>query len=152
MEGELLPALRSLGIRFYAINPLAGGVLTSHFADEARSKVKVGRYPDAAEQGALLNKQKYFKPSYLEAVAGLSIACKHFGLSVQDASLRWLAHHSGLRTTRDDGIVLGASKVTQLRENIQSVRRTGPLPLPLVVAFEEAWDECRVDCPPYFVR
>ena len=149
VEAELFPALRSLGIRFYAINPLAGGVLSSHFAGETSHAVRAGRFPDI-ENGQASYRQKFYKPNYLEAITTLNFACKSFGLTLQDASLRWLAHHSLLRTTRDDGIVLGASKVSQLRDNIQSVRRAGPLPLPLVVAFDEAWDDCRVDCPTYF--
>lgn len=31
VEQELLPALRSLNIRFYAYNPLAGGLITGRY-------------------------------------------------------------------------------------------------------------------------
>ena len=86
----------------------------------------------------------------MDAIADLAAACKLFGLELQDASLRWLAHHSLLRTVRDDGIILGATKVSQLKDNVVSVRRAGPLPLPLVVAFDEAWEQCRLEAAPYY--
>jgi len=145
VESELFPALRTLGIRFYVFHPLAGGLLTSNFGNsDGLSKTYVGYNGDAA------GREMYLKKSYVRARTELDNTCKTFGVSLQDASLRWLAHHSMLRTTRDDGIILGGSKISHLKDNIQSVRRAGPLPLTLVVAFDAAWEACKIDCPAYF--
>ena len=147
----MFPALRSLGMRFYAVSPLAGGVLTSHFAVETSHEARAGKIPQSAIDGETGHpRTRYYKPAHLDAVADLHYACKLFGITLQEASLRWLAYHSLLRTTRDDGIVLSASNATQLRDDIQAVRRAGPLPLPLVVAFDEAWDITKAECTPYF--
>ena len=36
-----------------------------------------------------------------------------------------------------------------LRQNLAAAK-AGPLPEPVLEAFERAWDVCRPDCPEYF--
>jgi aflatoxin B1 aldehyde reductase len=136
IETELLPALRTLGIRLYASNPLAGGLLSAPLGQVSGS-LKEGRFSK-------------LKPPFLDALMLVANSCKAYDIPIHEAALRWLAHHSLLRTTRDDGIIIGASRVAHVKENIQSVRRAGPLPLPLVVALDKAWDLCKIDAPLYF--
>ena len=47
-------------------------------------------------------------------------------LELPDASLRWLAYHSQLSELAGSGIVLGASNVKQIKENMKDIS-VGPL-------------------------
>ena len=55
-----------------------------------------------------------------------------------EAAYRWLAWHSML--TRGDGnaIIIGASKLDHLRQNMAALK-AGPLPEAITQAFEQAW-------------
>jgi len=67
----------------------------------------------------------------------LSGVCKEVSLSLKEATLRWLMHHSILG--KDDGVVLGASSTEQMEENINACEG-GKLPESVVDAFEQSWD------------
>ena len=54
-----------------------------------------------------------------------------------------------LNGERGDGILIGASKVSHLKQNMESIQ-SGPLPTDVVTAFEEAWSISKKDSPEYF--
>ena len=142
------------GIRFYAFNPLAGGLLTSgrylENGDDIASAIpETGRFGTSSQSGSMY-RDRYWKSSFFAALAQVDTVCRVFNITIQDAALRWLAHHSALRNKRGDGVVLGASSVTHLKDNLDSYMKNGPLPIPVLVAFEKAWTLCRGDCPKYF--
>lgn len=60
---------------------------------------------------------------------------KH-SLTIGEIALRWIQHHSKLRSS--DGVIIGASNITQLEENIKDAEK-GPLPEEVVEAVENAW-------------
>ena len=66
----------------------------------------------------------------------LSQACKKEDLTLKEAALRWMMHHSMLGA--DDGIIIGASTPEQVRENVRACGG-GPLPLSMVELFEGIW-------------
>lgn len=86
----------------------------------------------------------------MEAISEMERDCKAFGITIQEASFRWLAHHSLLRAALNDGVIVTASSAEQLKQNLHVISHAGPLPLPLVVAIDNAWEICRVECPSYF--
>lgn len=49
--------------------------------------------------------------------------------------MRWVQHHSSLNS--EDGIILGASSVAQLKQNLEDSEK-GPLPEEIVKALDEA--------------
>ena len=139
VEPELLPCLRHLGMSFYAYNPLAGGLLT-------------GRYLGATEvpsQGRFSEQANYVPRSYLTAMEGVQMACEAAGVSMSAAAICWMCHHSNLDAAAGDAVILGASTQEQLAANLDACR-AGPLDEALVQAFDDAWETCRSDCPPYF--
>jgi aflatoxin B1 aldehyde reductase len=142
-ESELFPALRRLNIRFYAYNPLAGGMLTG----------KHVKYDDTPMPGRFARLQsyraRYWKKSYFDAVNVLVAKCREAGVEPAEAAFRWLAHHSCLDQARGDGILIGASSMNQLEQNL-AAPGNGPLPEAVVSAFGTAWDEARPDSPEYF--
>lgn len=68
----------------------------------------------------------------------LTRVCQENGLTVKEATLRWLLHHSVLED--QDGIILGAASAEQMESNLQACSE-GPLPSPIVASFENMWKE-----------
>ena len=142
-ERELDACLDRFGMRYYAYNPLCGGLLSGRYAGCGEDPGD-GRFTHRPGY-----RKRYWKESYFEAVGLLKAACEPFGMTLVEAVYRWLAHHSMLRETRGDGIILGASKLSHLEQNLETMKQ-GPLPGVLVTVFERAWETCRADSPEYF--
>jgi aflatoxin B1 aldehyde reductase len=71
-----------------------------------------------------------------DAVGSLNRAIEHLGISKIEASLRWICFHSAL--TPDDAVILGASKPSQLQQNVEGISK-GPLPDAAVAAINDIW-------------
>jgi len=149
VEKELFPALRTLGIRIYVYNPLAGGLLTGKYSQ--RQLVEDARFTRSGTSD--IYKQRYWKDSFLNAIDHLSFAISSYNhttehpLSLVQVAFSWLLHHSMLKP--DDTIILGASSVKQFTENIHSLQDS-PLPASILEACQEAHALCAHDCPSYF--
>lgn len=143
VEPELFPAIRSLGMRFYAFNPLAGGMLTG----------KHHHFEDAPEPGRFARlksyRDRYWKRSYFDAVDEIRKACESAGVPMAEAAYRWLCFHSKMDSTRNDGILLGASRQEQMIQNMAAVYK-GELPQSILDAMDEAWEMASPDSPAYF--
>ena len=141
VEAELFPALKTLGIRFLAYNPLAAGVLTGKHNSITQ-----------APSGRFANNQMYldrfWKETYLQLDTCVQ-ACADAGITMTDAAFRWLKYHSQLDPSKGDGIIIGASSLHHLTENLESCMKCEPLPETVIAALDAAWDNCRPDCPPY---
>jgi len=156
VEGELFPCLRSLGIRFQAYNPLAGGVLTGKhkYEDEKNNEIQVGRFKESGKnKWAKKYRNRFWHPCHFQTVDKLRVALAkaypNNDVSLVEASLRWLVHHSML--TPEDGIILGASSVEQLKQNFSAINKP-PLDKTVVDVFDEGWAAgSRVGvCPLYY--
>ena len=142
-EKELNACLDHFGMRYYAYNPLCGGLLTGRY----------GKFEDAPTDGRFTHRpgyqNRYWKKSYFDAVDILKAACDRHGITTVEAVYRWLSHHSMLKEERGDGIIIGASKLHHLTQNMETMK-AGPLPEDMLSAFEEAWKTARPDSPEYF--
>lgn len=142
-ETELNACLNNYGMRFYAFNPMAGGLLTGRY----------GKFEDAPADGRFTHRPnyqgRYWKKSYFDAVEVIKTAAGRHGITSIEATYRWLAYHSMLDGERGDGILIGASKISHLKQNMEAVK-AGPLPEDLLAAFEEAWSLCKNESPEYF--
>lgn len=142
-ETELNACLDHYGMRFYAFNPMAGGLLTGRY----------GKFEDAPTDGRFTHRPnyqgRYWKKSYFDAVEIIKSAAEKHGITSIEATYRWLAYHSMLNGDRGDGILIGASKMSHLKQNMESVEK-GPLPDDVLAAFEEAWNISKKDSPEYF--
>lgn len=143
VEPELFPAVRSLGMRFYAFNPLAGGLLTG----------KHHHFEDAPEPGRFARlksyRDRYWKQSYFDAIEAIRMACEVEGVPMVEAAYRWLVNHSSMKTGLDDGILLGASRQEQMEQNLTAATK-GALPENILAAMDEAWEMAKPDSPAYF--
>ena len=142
-ETELNACLNHFGMRFYAYNPLAGGLLTGRY----------GHYEDAPTDGRFTHRPnyqgRYWKKSFFEAVDLIRKAGEKYGINTIEATYRWLAFHSMLDGNRGDAILIGASKLGHLQQNMDTLK-AGSLPEEMVEAFNQAWAITKADSPEYF--
>lgn len=154
IEYELLPCLRALNIRFYAYNPLAGGILTGRYKYSDKHARPIGRFFSGG--CSEIYRKRFWRPEIFAALENIQIALDetyknsdHGIVSSGHASLRWLEHHSKLSAQYGDTIILGASKLAHVVDNIAGTRG-GPLAECIVRAFDEAWLIVKPTCVPYF--
>lgn len=152
VETELLPCLRNYGMRFYAYNPLAGGLLTGkyHYEDKDGSQ-PVGRFFGNSWAGAY--QDRYWKQSHFQAIDVVQKALETVYGSKKptmiSAAMRWMYHHSQLKGEVGDGVIIGMSNMEQLQQNLAAAEE-GPLDERVVAAFNEAWNIVAHECPNYF--
>lgn len=65
------------------------------------------------------------------------------------AAMRWLGNHSRLDSKLGDGIILGASNMLQLRENIAACQPT-PLEQSIIDIMDCGWETIKPNCFRYF--
>lgn len=159
VEDDLLPALRENGCVFIAYNPLAAGMLTGKHLSSENSL----REPP---KGRFKNNPNYLPRFYTDANFAATCIIRDAIVQYNDSlppsgrpwtmvevTYAWILRHSGLRP--GDGILLGASSIVQLEENLQACRRAGAfavsdslgnvtypgedLPDEILIAMEEAW-------------
>jgi aflatoxin B1 aldehyde reductase len=67
-----------------------------------------------------------------------------------ETALRWCIHHSALNMNDgNDGIIMGASSLEQLDQNLKDCEK-GPLPEEVLKALDEAWLVSKKDTPNYW--
>jgi aflatoxin B1 aldehyde reductase len=142
VEGELFPAVRHFGIRFYAYNPLAGGLLTGRYR-QLGSVPQEGRF---ALKTAY--RDRFWKKSYFDALEVVRNASDEAGLPMTQIALSWILHYSFLRGPSGDGVILAASNLKQWESNLASL--SGELPVNVREALDRAWEKARQDYPAYF--
>ncbi|XP_004397119.1 PREDICTED: aflatoxin B1 aldehyde reductase member 2 isoform 2 [Odobenus rosmarus divergens] len=152
VETELFPCLRHFGLRFYAYNPLAGGLLTGKYKFEDKDgKQPVGRF--FGNNWAETYRNRFWKERHFEAIALVEKALQAvYGGSVPSmtsAALRWMYQHSQLQGAHRDAVILGMSSVEQLTQNLAATEE-GPLEPAVVQAFDQAWHLVAHECPNYF--
>ena len=143
VETELFPCLRHLGIRFYAYNPPAGGLLTGKHR-RVDDDPPAGRFRDNP-----LYAPRFWTAAYFDALESVRASTEAAGVSMTAAALRWIRHHSSIDGMNGDAVIVGASTVDQLRENLIALDGD-PLDDDVVEALDAAWDIARVDCPSYW--
>jgi len=140
VEKDLFPLLQEHNCAFIAYNPLAAGFLTG-------KHMRSNLMEDEVQKGRFNNNPNYlprfFTHSNFDALDILRESCRKEGISLVEASFRWLLLHSSLDVEKKDGIVLGFSSMVQLEENLagcDAAATLGPLPQTIVAAFDQAWD------------
>ncbi|CAN0046946.1 unnamed protein product [Pylaiella littoralis] len=147
VERELLPALKQLGMRFYAYNPLAGGILTGKHSFD--SPPEEGRFSSKTVWGGRYRDRFWHKPTF-DALEVIKDLCQKHETTPVSASLRWLRHHSCLSGERGDAVIICGSNLEQVKANVDACADETPLPKDLVDAFEQAWGASKAQCPQYF--
>ncbi|CAK5268091.1 unnamed protein product [Mycena citricolor] len=136
VEPELFPCLRKFGMAFYGFNPVAGGFFTGGFSkitDEAGSD---SRFQDTGRANVL--RKRYWQQAYFDGLNKVSAAADKHGLTMIEVALRWTMHHSLMKREFGDAVLIGASSVAHIEQNLNEFEK-GPLPEEVVDALDEAW-------------
>ena len=114
VEHEYAAAADRLGLTTLVYNPLAGGLLTGKH-----------RFEDVPQEDSRFAKSvyrdRYWNQDMFDAVQRLQSIADDAGLSLVALSFRWL-----LARPLTDLLLLGASRLSQLEENLEALQ--GPLP------------------------
>jgi aryl-alcohol dehydrogenase-like predicted oxidoreductase len=136
IEQEYFPMAKEMGVTTIVYNPLAGGLLTGkHKAENPLPDTRFERIP--------AYRSRYWKKPILRAVDRLAGAACIDGRTLVSVSLNWILHHS-----QADCVVLGASCIEQLQENIHALD-DGALSPALLDTCDEVWDEIGGITPKY---
>jgi|SRR6267143_2762576 len=136
IEQEYLPMAKKYDVTVVAYNPLAGGLLT-------------GKHSQAAiPQGTRFDNNSMYQDRYwhaqnFAAVDKLKKASQSAGRSLIDVSLNWLLHH-----TQTDCVLLGATRIEQLNQNLAACEK-GPVPPEVLQVCDEVWRDLRSPVPIY---
>jgi 1-deoxyxylulose-5-phosphate synthase len=136
IEQEWIPFCKAFDIPMIVYNPLAGGLLTGK---QNRERPLAGTRFDANQ----MYLDRYWHPAYFDAVDELTAIAQKAGRSVIDMALNWLLFH-----TPTDCVLLGASKIPQLEQNLEVFER-GPLDAETVAACDRVWQNLRGVTPKY---
>jgi voltage-dependent potassium channel beta subunit len=107
VETELVEAAHQFGVGLVAFSPLASGILT-------------GKYNDGIPAGTRLDQQEwlrgYLTPEKIGKVRQLTSIARELGASTAQLALAWL-----LRLPEVSSVITGASRASQVQENLQAI-------------------------------
>jgi L-glyceraldehyde 3-phosphate reductase len=111
IESDLLDTLEATGVGCIAFSPLAQGLLS-------------GKYLDGIPTGSRASRQaslplSHLNPQILERIAVLKEIAEGRGQSLAQMALSWC-----LKDPRITSVLIGASSVDQIRENVQALEQT----------------------------
>ena len=136
IEQEYLPMCQHFNLSNVVYNPLAGGLLTGKQKREAPA-------PGTRFDSNKMYLDRYWHPSYFDAVDTLSDIAAAAGVSLVSLSLTWL-----LRNTPVQCVILGASRIDQLVENVNAIgSRT--LEDKVILELDAVWAALRGVTPKY---
>lgn len=128
-------------------NPLSGGFLTGRYKDVNQEGTE-GRFDPNTQQGKMY-RARYWTPEYFEAVKIVQAAADKAGLTMAETALRWVSHHSLMKRENGDSVIIGASSVKHLGQNLDDLEK-GPLPEEVVKSLDEAWGVVKKDINKYW--
>ena len=136
IEQEYLPMTREFGVSTVVYNPLAGGMLTGK---QTRGAPIAGTRFDNNQ----MYLTRYWYDAYFDAVEEILAIARAAGRTPVSVALSWLLHHTTI-----DCVILGASRIEQLEENLKAME-DGALPADAVTACDAVWAKLRGVTPQY---
>jgi len=136
LEQEYTPMAQEFGVSTVVYNPLAGGLLTGK---HKRERPIAGSRFD----GNTMYLDRYWHPAYFDAVDELQSVARNAGRSMTSLAINWL-----LTQKTVDGVILGASSLPQLEENLKAAEE-GTLSTETMEACDAAWQKLRGVTPKY---
>lgn len=141
-ETVLFPTLRKLGMAFYAYSPLAGGFLTK---TKDQITQGAGRF-NSDHPISNMYTGMYAKKSYIEALEQWEAIAKEEGVSRAELAYRWVRYNSPLKAEQGDAIIIGASRVEQLKDTLEWIN-SGPLSEKAVKGVDGVWETIKHEAP-----
>ncbi len=137
IEEEYLPFCEKFEIAVIPYNPLAGGLLTGKHS-RARGPIEGTRFDKNQ-----LYLGRYWHADYFDAVEELRSVAKDAGKTLIELSLQWL-----LSRPHVDSVILGASRLEQLEENLKACEG-GALDPATLERCDAVWKRLRGITPKY---
>lgn len=109
VESQMLNLIQNVGSGFIAFSPLAQGLLTDKYLNGIPQDSR------AAKSSGFLQKEEV-TPEIIEKVKKLSDIANQRGQSLAQMALSWV-----LKDENVTSVIVGASSVNQLKDNIQSI-------------------------------
>ncbi len=137
IEEEYLPFCRRFGVAVVPYNPLAGGLLTGKHSSAG------GPTPGTRFDGNKMYQDRYWLDDDFSAVEELRTIAKEAGKTLVQLALQWLLSQPVV-----DSIILGASRLEQLQENLKATQG-GALDQPILSRCDAVWKRLRGITPKY---
>jgi len=137
IEQEYLACCLQYGVANVVYNPLAGGLLTGKHLPAS---------PPAAGtrfDGNKMYLDRYWHPQYFEALAELKGVAADAGIDLKQLAFQWLWSRPAV-----DSIILGATRIEHLEENLKACAGTG-LSADTLARCDQVWDKLRGVAPKY---
>lgn len=136
IEHEYLAMCRQFGVSTIVYNPLAGGLLTGK--QQRGAPIQGSRFDSNR-----MYLDRYWNDDQFDAVEALRNAASAEGLSLVQFALSWLLQ------TPIDCVILGASRIDQLEENLAAFHAPKPLSSNSLAICDTIWDALRGVAPKY---
>lgn len=88
-----------------------------------RSRVTYARCPPLT---ITFRPERYWNEPYFNALAKLQPVVERAGLTLAEVALRWVSHHSLMRREHGDAVIIGASSLAHIEQNLVDLEK-GPL-------------------------
>ena len=138
IEQEYLAMAKAYGVSTIVYNPLAGGLLTGKQQHQDRP------LPGTRFDKNQMYLNRYWSAANFQAVDELLALARRFERSPVDLAFSWLLQHTPV-----DCVLVGASKVEQLTQNLDTVDAIRPLPAEALEAIDGVWAQLRGVTPKY---
>jgi 1-deoxyxylulose-5-phosphate synthase len=137
IEEEYLPFCKQFGVAVIPYNPLAGGLLTGKHS-RAQGPISGTRFDNNP-----LYLSRYWHEDYFAAVEELRTIAREAGKTLIELSLQWLLGQEVV-----DSVILGASRLEQLEENLKACEGS-PLDGSTLERCDAVWKRLRGITPKY---
>lgn len=88
----------------------------------------------------------YSKDSLINALEEYTQIAADAGISKAALAYRWVTFHSVIKAESGDGIIIGASKTSQLEESLKAIR-DGPLDEITAKRVDALWEDVKAEAP-----
>lgn len=137
IEEEFLPFCKSFDISVIPYNPLAGGLLTG------KQRTSGGPIAGTRFDKNQMYLDRYWHGDFFAAVEELEGVAREAGITLVELALRWL-----LAQPQVDSILIGASRVEQLEQNLAAAAGA-PLDAATLERCDAVWKRLRGLTPKY---
>jgi aryl-alcohol dehydrogenase-like predicted oxidoreductase len=144
VEKDYLPLYRKHGLGLTIWSPLAWGLLSGKYNDGIPKGSRFDLNAGGTFSGAIASLQSPEGQAKLERVRRLAAIAEQLGCSTAVLALAWAAKNPHVST-----VILGASKVEQVRENLQALHVLDKLTPDVLQQIEAALDNKPAPLPTF---